>query len=234
MSDHLFAKYREHNLSVLKVILNDQRFCTGNWIVKEVQKIWLDCNQEFKYSVEGLGFLIKYKLLNVQIVDLNMSQYIESGQPKALVIAASFLKYFYIENASSYVDIQFVNLLDALNKALSLTRNSTQYFELRDLIEVVRMNYEIENEIEKVVGAATTPTPVSQSPGNRIAATALSMMYTGVKQAKEFDDPQGLKEKSEQLLHDWIQHHSLLPQKENTKAFQQFVLQMNTQGLNSF
>ncbi len=57
------------------------------------------------------------------------------------------------------------------------------------------------------------------------------MMYTGVKQAKEFDDPAGLKEKSDQLLHDWIQHHSLVPQKENTKAFQQFVLQMNTQGM---
>ena len=67
--------------------------------------------------------------------------------------------------------------------------------------------------------------------GNRIAATALSMMYTGVRQAKEFDDPAGLKEKSDQLLHDWIQHHALVPQKENTKAFQQFVLQMNTQGM---
>jgi hypothetical protein len=63
------------------------------------------------------------------------------------------------------------------------------------------MNYEIEESTSS----------------NRISATALSMMYTGIKQAKEFDDPQGLKEKSEQLLHDWIQHHSILPQKENTK-----------------
>jgi hypothetical protein len=30
-------------------------------------------------------------------------------------------------------------------------------------------------------------------------------MYTGVKQARDFDDPAGLKEKSDQLLHDWIQ-----------------------------
>ncbi len=86
--------YIEKIICVLKVILSDQRFCTGSWIVKEVQKIWLECNQEFKYSVEGVGFLIKYKLLSVQIVDLNMSQYIESGQPKALVIAATFLKCF--------------------------------------------------------------------------------------------------------------------------------------------
>ena len=32
----VLAKYRESNLSVLKLLLNDQRFCTGDWIVKEV------------------------------------------------------------------------------------------------------------------------------------------------------------------------------------------------------
>lgn len=216
LPDHVFLKYRENNLAVLKVILSDQRFCTGNWIVKEVQKIWLECNQDFKYSVEGIAILIKYKLLNAQAVDLYLAQFIESGNAKALGFALQFLKYFYIENASAFVEIQFANLLDALNKALSFQRNSPQYSDLRDVIEVIRINYEIDEPL---------------NPGNRIAATALSMMYTGVKQAKEFDDPAGLKEKSDQLLHDWIQHHSMVPQKENTKAFQQFVLQMNTQGM---
>ena len=216
ISDHVFIKYRENNLSVLKVILGDQRFCTGNWIVKEVQKIWLECNQDFKYSVEGIAILIKYKLLNAQTVDLYLSQFIESGNSKALGFALQFLKYFYIENASAFVEIQFGNLIDALNKSLSFQRNAPQYNELRDIIEVIRINYEVEEPLNA---------------GNRIAATALSMMYTGVKQAKEFDDPAGLKEKSDQLLHDWIQHHSIVPQKENTKAFQQFVLQMNTQGM---
>jgi hypothetical protein len=111
---------------------------------------------------------------------------------------------------SSY--IQFVNLLDSLNKALSLSRNSAQYLELRDLIEVVRMNYEMDN-IEVTTSTST--------PGNRIAASALSMMYTGVKQAKEFDDPQGLKEKSEQLLLDWIQNHSNIPQKHFNNLYYQ-------------
>lgn len=216
ISDHVFIKYRENNLSVLKVILGDQRFCTGNWIVKEVQKIWLECNQDFKYSVEGIAILIKYKLLSPQAVDIYLSQFIESGNSKALGFALQFLKYFYIENASAFVEIQFGNLIDTLNKSLSFQRNAPQYNELRDIIEVIRINYEIEEPLNA---------------GNRIAATALSMMYTGVKQAKEFDDPAGLKEKSDQLLHDWIQHHSIVPQKENTKAFQQFVLQMNTQGM---
>ncbi len=147
VSDHIFIKYRENNLSVLKVILSDQRFCNSNWIVKEVQKIWVECNQEFKYSVEGIAILIKYKLLGVQTVDLYVSQFVDSGNTKSLGFALQFLKYFYIENASSFVDIQFVNVLDTLNKALSLQRSAPQYNELRDVLEVIRNNYEVEEPL---------------------------------------------------------------------------------------
>ncbi len=147
ISDHAFIKYRENNLSVLKVILSDQRFCNSNWIVKEVQKIWVECSQEFKYSVEGIAILIKYKLLSVQTVDVYASQFVESGSSKSLGFALQFLKYFYIENASSFVDIQFVNMLDTLNKALSFQRSAPQYNELRDVIEVIRNNYEVEEPL---------------------------------------------------------------------------------------
>jgi hypothetical protein len=44
-------------------------------------------------------------------------------------------------------------------------------------MEVIRMNYDI------------TFT-------DRVCATALSMMYTGVTQARDFDDEHGLKEKT--------------------------------------
>jgi CCR4-NOT transcription complex subunit 1 len=85
-----------------------------------------------------------------------------------------------------------------------------------DLLEVIRMNYELEDAVAYSANRI------------HIHATALSMMYSGVQQPM---DRAGLKKKSDQLLHDWIQHHSILPHKENTKAFQQFVLQMNSQVL---
>ncbi len=214
-ADHFLSKYRESNLSVMKIILGDQRFYTGNWIVKEVQKIWLECNQDLKYSVEGIGALFKFKLLLPQTVDLHISQFVDAGNAKALQFALQLLKYFYIENANSHLDIQLSNTLESVSRIASISRYAQQSSELKDVVEVIRMNYENEES----------------SALNRICATALSMMYTGVQQARDFDDPPGLKEKSGQLLHDWIQHQSLLPQKENTKAFQQFVLQMNTQGL---
>ena len=213
----VLAKYRESNLSVLKLLLNDQRFCTGNWIVKEVQKIWLECNQEFKYSTEGIALLFKYKLLTAPTVDLHMSQLVDTGNSKFIQFGVQLIRFFYIENASAYLDIQLSSLIESLSRVSALSRFAQQNSELKDLLEVIRMNYELEDTVA--------------NSANRIHATALSMMYSGVQQAKDFDDPAGLKEKSDQLLHDWIQHHSILPHKENTKAFQQFVLQMNSQGL---
>jgi hypothetical protein len=90
--DHLFIKYRESNINVLKVILNDQRFLLNNWILKEVQKIWLECNPDFKYSVEGVAALFKYKLLSPQAVDLHLAQFVDSTHVKALQIAQNFLR----------------------------------------------------------------------------------------------------------------------------------------------
>lgn len=90
--DHFFIKYRESNINVLKVILNDQRFLLNNWILKEVQKIWLECNPDFKYSVEGVAALFKYKLLSPQAVDLHLAQFVDSTHVKALQIAQNFLR----------------------------------------------------------------------------------------------------------------------------------------------
>lgn len=226
--DQLFIKYRESNLSLLKVILGDQRFLINNWILKEVQKIWLDCNPEFKYSIEAISVLFKYKLLSPQTVDVHLAQFVDSGHVKALQIAQNFLRYFYIENASSFLDIQLPQLLESVSRISAVSRVAQQNTELKDTIEVIRMNYETGLDAEAGIAPVTISSQIAQ---NRICATALSMMYTGVQQARDFEDPQGLKEKSEHLLHEWIQHHAILPQRDNTKPFQQFVLQMNSQGL---
>lgn len=139
-NDMLLTKYRESNVSLLKVILNDQRFCTGNWILREVQKIWQECNQDFKYSVEGIAILFKYKLLNPQMVDLHIAQFVDTGNGKALPIALQLLRYFYIENASSYLDIQFNTLLESVSRISAVSRYAQQNTDLRDTIEVSIFN----------------------------------------------------------------------------------------------
>jgi CCR4-NOT transcription complex subunit 1 len=58
------------------------------------------------------------------------------------------------------------------------------------------------------------------------------MMHSGINQAREFDDPVGLHEKTEFLLREWVQmFHSPAAGRDSTKAFSAFVGQMHQQGI---
>lgn len=235
LSDPILIKYREGNVAVIKVVLNDHRFCVNNWIVREVQKIWIECHIDFKFCIEGLALLFKFKLLSPQLVDNSMTQLVETvGNVKVMQLAAQFLRTFFIDQAQAHLDVHFVTLLDTVSRLATISRSVQQNTDLKDLIEVIRINYDMTSldpsgTISDMVNTGSLIVVGSQA--NRICGTALSMMYTGVQQARDFDDPPMLKEKSEQVLNEWIHNHYLLPQKDNYKTFQQFVLQMNSQGL---
>ena len=54
-----------------------------------------------------------------------------------------------------------------------------------------------------------------------------SMMHSGISQAREFDDPPGLHEKTEYLLREWVNmYHSPAAGRDSTKAFSAFVGQV--------
>ena len=55
------------------------------------------------------------------------------------------------------------------------------------------------------------------------------MMHSGISQAREFDDPPGLREKTEYLLREWVNmFHSPAGGKDSTKAFSAFVNQVSS------
>ena len=55
-----------------------------------------------------------------------------------------------------------------------------------------------------------------------------SMMHSGISQAREFDDPPGLHEKTEFLLREWVNmYHSPAAGRDSTKAFSAFVGQVS-------
>ena len=61
---------------------------------------------------------------------------------------------------------------------------------------------------------------------------AATMMQSGISQAREFDDPAGLHEKTEYLLREWVNmYHSPAAGRDSTKAFTCFVQQASVDSL---
>ena len=84
-------------------------------------------------------------------------------------------------------------------------------YSLPSLIEAIRQ----QNDGGLLPGSASGPT---------------SMMQSGINQAKELDDPQGLHEKTEYLLREWVQmYHNPNMGRDTTKAFSTFVTQVHNQ-----
>lgn len=64
-------------------------------------------------------------------------------------------------------------------------------------------------------------------PIDRTSGGPTSMMQSGISQAREFDDPPGLHEKTEYLLREWVNmYHSPAAGRDSTKAFTCFVQQV--------
>jgi len=62
---------------------------------------------------------------------------------------------------------------------------------------------------------------------DRVGIAPPPMMHSGIIQAREFDDPHGLHEKTEYLLREWVNlYHSPAAGLDSTKAFSSFVAQV--------
>lgn len=70
---------------------------------------------------------------------------------------------------------------------------------------------------------------VSNDPGflDRAPGGPTSLMHSGISQAREYDDPPGLHDKTEYLLREWVtMYHSPTAGRDSTKAFSVFVHQV--------
>ena len=82
------------------------------------------------------------------------------------------------------------------------------YFSLTQLVETIRSHND---------GALL----------DRSTGGPTSMMHSGISQAREFDDPPGLHDKTEFLLREWVNmYHSPAAGRDSTKAFSAFVGQV--------
>jgi len=124
---------------------------------------------------------------------------------------ATMLAKIYLNYDRSNADI----IVSDLSSTIEVLSNHSQSLPdgLVQLVDMIKMSSErIEHNL-----AMSGPT---------------AQLHSGIQQAREFDDPHGLLEKTEFLLRDWVNmYHSPSAGKDSTKAFTIFVQQMNMHGL---
>ncbi|XP_072169675.1 CCR4-NOT transcription complex subunit 1-like [Diadema setosum] len=206
-------RYRDAHILVLKS-LQDQRAYGPQWTNKQVTRVVCETSSERKHNLDAIEQLLRTHLLNLQTFDLHIATSMENGlNYTAVAFAMNVVKRFLIDEKQSNV----LNEADLYNTLHVLARIATQSPSppdgLPQLIELVRQNHD--------------PAFLDKAPGG-----PTSMMHSGISQAREFDDPPGLREKTEYLLREWVNmYYSPAGGKDSTKAFSAFVNQMHQQGI---
>jgi CCR4-NOT transcription complex subunit 1 len=173
-----------------------------------------ETRSDHKYNLDAVEQLFRAHLMNMQTFDVQLAQSMENGlNYTAVAFAMNVVRRYLIEEKQSNIlnEADLFNTLHILARIAGQTPNPPE--GLQHLIEVVRQNHD--------------PAFLDKAPGG-----PTSMMHSGISQAREFDDPPGLREKTEYLLREWVNmYHSPASGKDSTKAFSAFVNQMHQQGI---
>ena len=168
----------------------------------------MECREEYRYNVEAIETLIRHHLVHVAQYDLHLAAGMENGlNYTAASFAMQLLQRFCVDDKASLEVInEFTNTIEMLARIAAHSRQAPE--GLTTLIETIRQR--------------TDSSLLERGPTG-----AASMMHSGINQAREFDDPPGLHEKTEFLLREWVNmYHSPQAGRDSTKAFSSFVGQV--------
>ncbi|XP_075261822.1 CCR4-NOT transcription complex subunit 1-like isoform X2 [Convolutriloba macropyga] len=215
-SQEIVMRFRDCHLLVLKA-LQDPRAYGAMWTNKNVTKALIESREPNKYCVDGIDCLIKTRLVNMQQFDMYLTAAMENGFNYTVVSFAMKLVYKYLfdeATTNALLEAKYADLYSTIEMLIRIGKGSrSPPEELSRLIEMI--------------GSTVDNSVIDRQPGGPIG-----MMHSGISQAREFDDPPGLKEKTDQLLREWVtMYHSQASGKDSTKAFSTFVTQMHTQGI---
>ncbi|GFQ94535.1 CCR4-NOT transcription complex subunit 1 [Trichonephila clavata] len=206
-------RFRDGHLLVLKT-LADPRVYGHQWTSKQITRWLIESREECRYNPEAVDFLIRNHLINLQAYDLHLTQSMENGMNMmAVTFAMQLVKMYLLDERQSglVTEADLYNTVETLSRITSMQRQLPD--GLSQLLDMLR----------------NTGEPfLDRAPGSG----PMGMMYSGITQAREFDDPPGLYEKTEYLLREWVtMYHSPKAGKDSTNAFSLFVHQMNLQGI---
>ncbi|XP_049786692.1 CCR4-NOT transcription complex subunit 1 isoform X4 [Schistocerca cancellata] len=215
-------RYRDIHLRVLKA-LQDQRAYGIQWTNKQVTRFLTECREEYRYNLEAVDCLIRSHLVNLQQYDLHLAHSMEGGLNYMAVAFAMQLVQLYLidERLNGIVsEGDFCNTVEMLARIATHSRQPPE--GLTTLIDLLRANHDPAMLVDRAQGGPTA----------YIHSGILQVRSQPLLQAREFDDPPGLLEKTEYLLRDWVQiYHSPNAARDPTRAFSMFVQQMNGHGI---
>ncbi|CAL1280479.1 unnamed protein product [Larinioides sclopetarius] len=206
-------RFRDGYLLVMKA-LADPRVYGHQWTSKQITRWLIESREECRYNPEAVDLLIRNHLINLQAYDLHLTQSMENGMNVVAVQFAMQLVKMYLLDERQTGLVSEADLYNTVETLGRITSNQRQLPDgLNQLLDMLR---------------STGEPFLDRAPGSG----PIGMMYSGITQAREFDDPPGLYEKTEFLLREWVtMYHSPKAGKDSTNAFSLFVHQMNLQGI---
>lgn len=225
----LALRYRDVHLIILKA-LADHRSYGELWTSKNVTKCWTEAREEIKFNLDAFDWLIRSNLLNMQLLDVHLARYLDDPRlplylPVHTIFIMQLVQVYLVDDPSSSV-INEADLQNTLEALVRLCHCRQAPEGLMALIDALRMKHDLLAEERLTsgnsLGGTSTPLP----------AGASLHFHSGVTQARDFQDPPALQEKTEVLLREWIQmYHSPTAGQGSGSAFQHFVKQMNLHGI---
>merc|ERR1719403_342184 len=197
----MLARFRDANILVLRAIA-DQRAYGPNWTGRQVTLALVDAREEAKWNIDAVDALIRSSLLNLFEYDKYLAAAMETERnPGVINFAMMLVKIYLIDDRSNanIIESDLFGTIEVLSKIANHSRSPPE--GLVHLMDMIKMSSErIEHNL-----AMSGPT---------------AQLHSGIAQAREFDDPHGLLEKTEFLLRDWVNmYHSPSAGKDSTKAF---------------
>lgn len=191
-------------------------------------RCWAECREEFRYNLDIIDCLLRAHLINLQQFDMHLASVLEQALNPAgvgsailaLGFAMQLVHVYLLEGPASGAPILIAET-DLVNTIEVLTRIAAHARQPPEGLSTI---------LEMLLRANQENGLMDRAPGGPGGPTAL--IHSGIAQARDYDDPHGLPEKTEYLLQEWItMYHSSSAGRDSSKAFGHFVTQMSLQGV---
>lgn len=208
----LCTRFKDMHVSLLRTVKT--QVWGAPWTADKITRCLMEAREDTRYNSDGVVALVQADLVSVPQYDLFLAQLIDANVSFNVVLfVMQLLQKLFIERSpmNKLQDGDFSATIDALQRAALHNRGPDN---LPALLESVR-----QQSTESLVL-------------DRLDIGVSAMMYSGINQASDFNDPPGLHEKAEYLLREWVGlYHQPTAGRDSSKAFSQFITIMHAQGI---